>query len=114
MLGQGGRVLAVLGVLGIASIDYDIAGLQQFAEAGDGGISGLAGRNHHPHHARGGERGDQILQRRNVAAGVRVHVETDDVVAAIAQALDHVATHAAEADHSHLHCSVPFTNVCTA
>ncbi|KAG0749114.1 hypothetical protein G6F24_015287 [Rhizopus arrhizus] len=75
-------------------------------------VDGLAGRHHQPHHAWHWQRSDGSGQRihhfqaglsrtlaRAFARGV-----ADHAVAAAMQALGHVGTHAAEADHCNIHC----------
>jgi hypothetical protein len=78
----------------------------------DGLGSGIAGGDHHPHHARlrlkrfyevlDGEGADGSLGR-FLFDGVGRAVVGDHAVAALHQAQDHVAAHAAQADHPHLH-----------
>lgn len=93
----------VVHVAGVAAVDDHVSSVQQFGKTVDGVVGGLAGGNHHPHDAGGVERGDERLERVDVAARFGGHVVADDLVASVGETLGHVAAHAAESDHSDLH-----------
>ena len=104
------RAADVVHVIRIASVDHDVAGLEQWREVRDRLVHDRS-RNHEPHCAGPVELLHEFRERR-CAGGLLSHeighrrgspVEHDAIMAVANQAPDHVGTHPAESDHSELH-----------
>src|SRR5690606_18767185 len=104
-LGELLGVLAVVLVVGVAALDDEVALLQQRAEFPDAAAGGFAGGDHQPDDPRSRQPLDEFGDGPHVAH-VGVEVETDDVMALVAQPRGHVAAHLSEADHAELHARV--------
>src|SRR5262245_29406984 len=88
----------------VAAIDNNIASGQILGECRDGLVGRVTGRNHHPDDAWGSKPLGHLVEPHDIA-DVRIAVVTDDRVPTAAQALPHVATHAAESDQPDFHRS---------
>ncbi len=121
-LRQGLAAAHALFVVGVAPVDHRIARRQGIGQGGDGLLRGRPRRGHHPHRPgrgqpsdqpghRGGARRAQARQSRHrLRAGVVDH----HPVPALQQPLRHVAAHAAQTDHSHVHAESLLGGVSTA
>jgi hypothetical protein len=90
----------VVGVARVAAVDDDVALVEQLGQGVDRVVGRLAGRDHHPHDAGRLEALDQRREAVDLARAVGRAVVADDRVPAAAQALRHVAAHAAQPDHA--------------
>src|SRR5262249_30516550 len=99
-----GEAVAALGVaeVRIASVDEDVAGLEQADELLECPLGGVSGRDHHPRDPRRVEGVHELLERGHGPRGIGARVRLD-LVPALAQAPDHVAAHASEPDDPELH-----------
>src|SRR5262249_5486517 len=97
----GGPALRVTEVR-VAAVDEHVAGLEQAEQRPTALLRRIAGRHHHPNDARRLQLRHQLLERGYgpswIGAGVGL-----DLVAVSAQALGHVAAHAAEPDEAEFH-----------
>ena len=97
----GGAALRVAEVR-VAAVDDDVAVLEQAEDRLEGVLGRVAGRDHQPHDAGLRELRGELDQRVGRPLGVRPRIGLDRV-AVLAQPLDHVGAHPAEADHSEIH-----------
>src|SRR5262249_46629777 len=96
------RVLLIVGVARIATVDDQVAGLEQAHELGDLLPDRRTGGDHEPHGSRRGQPLDEFGHAGHVAALWMV-VVADHVVSRTAQPFCHVAAHFAQTDHADLH-----------
>jgi hypothetical protein len=99
-------VLEVLGELAVATVDDEVALVEQLGELGDGVPGRCTVRHHHPDHARSVELVHHVREGRRVGDRL-VAVVPDDLVAGAADPLAHVATHLAQTDQTQLHVVTP-------
>jgi len=86
----------------VAPLHDDVVGIEQPCQLMDVALDGIAVGDHDPDVAWGSQAAHQGLQGGDIAP-VGIHVETDDVMAAAAQPLDHVRPHLAQTHESQLH-----------
>src|SRR5229473_2137393 len=102
----------------VAAVDDDVARVAELGELIDRFGRRVARGNHYPHHTRLRLEGiDELLHRQRgdcslrclLLDRIRGTVVRDHAVAALHEAQDHVAAHAAQSDHPHLHCRSPLS-----
>ena len=99
-------VLEVVGEAAVATVDDQVALVEQAGELGDGVAGRRTAGHHDPHHPRRVEPLDEVGQRARVRHGL-VAVVPHDLVASAADALAHVAAHLAQPDQTQLHLGTP-------
>jgi hypothetical protein len=100
----------VVDVIRVATVDDDVARLQERAELGQRLVDD-GGGDHQPDGPRLRQLLDEILERSRALGSLRdervdglgVRVEHDALMAALHQAADHVRAHSSQTDHAELH-----------
>src|SRR6185503_3902695 len=107
---QLGAAPDIVAVVGVSAVDHDVAGFADRRELRQGLID-RGGRHHQPDAPRAAQPGHEIFGRgrpggalvNEIPDGLLAHVVDHAFVAALRQAPDHVAAHAAQPDHAQLH-----------
>ncbi len=100
----------VVSIVGIATVDDDVAPVEQAGELVQGALHD-GGGNHDPHGPRPFQPAHEILERRRTRRpfcserlhGVRAHVVHDATVPVAHQSANQIGPHTAEPDHAELH-----------